>query len=65
MSFQNCIYDILITSTQFFNVKVLVQKFLNVLNPQHKDVEITMEKATSTLISLDVKMNDTEYDSCM
>ena len=42
-------------------------KFLNVLNSQHKDKEFTIEKATSTLNFLDVKikMNDTEYDTCM
>ena len=33
MNFQNYSYDIYMTSTQFFKVKVLVEKkFLNVLN---------------------------------
>ena len=42
-------------------------KFSNVLNSQYKDIEFTMEKATSILNFLDVeiKMNDIEYDSCM
>ena len=55
------------TSTQFFKVKVLVQKFLNVLNAQHKDIKFTIEKATNTLNFLDVeiKMNDTAYDTCI
>ena len=50
-----------------FQSKSSCSKFLYVLNAQHKDKKFTMEKATSTLNFLDVeiKMNDTEYDTCM
>ena len=50
-----------------FQSRSSCSKFLNVLNSQHKDIEFTMEKATSILNFLDVeiKMNSTEYDTCM
>ena len=50
-----------------FQSKSSCSKFLNVLDSQYKDMEFTMEKATSTLNFLDVeiKMNDIEYDTCM
>ena len=62
-SYLRCIDDVYAV----FQRKSFGLKFLNVFNSQHKDIKFTMEKANSTLnfFDVEIKMNDTEYDSCM
>ena len=52
-----------------FGSKRACSQFLDILNSQHKDIKIILEKNTNCknllFLEVQIKLNDTGYDTCV